>query len=181
MRTPNLLRTVFAHSLTQKTSLTLTVSSVCILKGFNCIWTSAIYVLVPCSCFIIYCCELPFSFRNSCVIYTKQYFKSSLLFQLMPFFVQTYNPMFTRCDPSNKHCGSALWEVPKADDWELPSPSILLTDEQPLGEGCFGTVHRGVVKGPILHSRTMKNTICMNVTVKFLKSESQYLVSLSVL
>ncbi|CAI7996042.1 hypothetical protein GBAR_LOCUS1805, partial [Geodia barretti] len=69
----------------------------------------------------------------------------------------TCNPMFTRCDPSNKHCGSALWEAPKADDWELPSPSILLTDEQPLGEGCFGTVHRGVVKGPILHSRTMKN------------------------
>ena len=78
--------------------------------------------------------------------------------------------MFTICEPG-KQRGSSLWEAPKADDWELPSPSILLMDEQPLGEGCFGTVHRGVVKGPIIHSRTMKNTICMNIAVKFLKSE----------
>ena len=61
-------------------------------------------------------------------------------------------------------------DAPKADDWELPSTNILLTEEEPLGEGCFGMVHRGVVKGPILHSRMMKNTICMNVAIKFLKS-----------
>ena len=82
------------------------------------------------------------------------------------------NLIFSRMD--GKRRSSNLWlpvEAPKADDWELPSPCILLADEEPLGEGCFGTVHRAVVKGPILHSRTMKNTICMNVAVKFLKSE----------
>ena len=73
-----------------------------------------------------------------------------------------------------KRRSSALWlplDAPKADDWELPSSNILLTDEEPLGEGCFGLVHRGVVKGPITYSRMMKNSICINVAVKFLKSK----------
>ena len=73
-----------------------------------------------------------------------------------------------------KRRSSALWlpmDAPKADDWELPSANIILTDRDPMGEGCFGMVHRGVVKGPIIHSRTMKNTIGVNVAVKFLKSE----------
>ena len=61
--------------------------------------------------------------------------------------------------------------MPKADNWELPNENIVLMDEEPLGEGCFGVVHRGIVKGPVLRSRTMKNTICLNVAIKFLKSE----------
>lgn len=82
------------------------------------------------------------------------------------------NPVFRKYD--TKRRSSALWlpvDAPRADDWELPSDNILLTEEEPLGEGCFGTVHRGVVKGPIIHSRMMKNTICINVAIKFLKSK----------
>ena len=85
------------------------------------------------------------------------------------------NPIFRRGATQRRSSRGSLWlplEVPKADDWELPSCNILLNEEEPLGEGCFGTVHKGVVKGPILHSRTMKNTICMNVALKFLKSKS---------
>lgn len=83
------------------------------------------------------------------------------------------NPVFRKYDMKRR--SSALWlpvDAPRADDWELPSANILLTEEEPLGEGCFGMVHRGVVKGPIIHSRMMKNTICINVAIKFLKSKS---------
>ena len=91
------------------------------------------------------------------------------------------NPIFRRGNTQRRSSRGSLWlpmDVPKADDWELPSANILLTEEEPLGEGCFGLVHRGVVKGPIVHSRTMKNTICMNVAIKFLKSKLVFLLSL---
>ena len=62
---------------------------------------------------------------------------------------------------------SASRQHQTADGWEIPSNSIVLEEE--LGEGCFGKVHKGVVRGPILHSRTMKSSICRVVAVKFLK------------
>ena len=56
------------------------------------------------------------------------------------------------------------------DGWEIPSGNIILEDQ--LGEGCFGEVHRGVVKGPLPHSHMMKSTICKTVAIKFLKRKS---------
>ena len=53
------------------------------------------------------------------------------------------------------------------DGWEIPAGSIIL--EEQLGEGCFGEVHRGVVKGPLPNTYMMKTTICKTVAVKFLK------------
>ena len=55
------------------------------------------------------------------------------------------------------------------DGWEIPSASIIL--EEQLGEGCFGEVHRGVVKGPLPTTHMMKSAICKTVAVKFLKRE----------
>ena len=50
--------------------------------------------------------------------------------------------------------------------------------EEELGEGCFGEVHKGIVKGPIPNSRTMKHSICVTVALKFLKSKSVSVVVL---
>ena len=44
--------------------------------------------------------------------------------------------------------------------------------EQQLGEGCFGQVFKGVVKGPISNPKvqpSLKNAICVNVAIKMLK------------
>ena len=57
------------------------------------------------------------------------------------------------------------------DEWELPPQNVVL--EEKLGEGCFGKVLKGFVKGPIASSRVMKNSIYETVAIKFLKSEEQ--------
>ena len=53
------------------------------------------------------------------------------------------------------------------DKWEIPASKIIL--EEMLGEGCFGEVHRGIVKGPLPSTHMMKSAICKTVAVKFLK------------
>ena len=58
-------------------------------------------------------------------------------------------------------------QLPAADKWEIPASNIIL--EEMLGEGCFGEVHRGVVKGPLPSTHMMKSAICKTVAVKFLK------------
>ena len=41
--------------------------------------------------------------------------------------------------------------------------------EAKFGEGCFGEVHRGVVRGPLPGTRSMKTNICVAVAIKMLK------------
>ena len=53
------------------------------------------------------------------------------------------------------------------DEWEIP-PVTIVTEKQ-LGEGCFGQVYKGFVRGPIPGSRTMKDCIHATVAVKYLK------------
>lgn len=55
----------------------------------------------------------------------------------------------------------------EVDKWEIPASKIIL--EEMLGEGCFGEVHRGIVKGPLPNSHMMKSAICKTVAIKFLK------------
>lgn len=55
------------------------------------------------------------------------------------------------------------------DDWEIPVGSVIVDTK--FGEGCFGEVHRGVVRGPLPSSRMMKSNICINVAIKMLKSK----------
>jgi len=57
------------------------------------------------------------------------------------------------------------------DEWELPPDNVVLEEE--LGEGCFGQVLKGFVRGPIASSRVMKNSVYETVAIKFLKSEEQ--------
>ena len=56
------------------------------------------------------------------------------------------------------------------DEWEIPVGSVIVEDK--FGEGCFGEVHKGVVKGPLPSTRTMKSNICVAVAIKMLKSRS---------
>ena len=63
----------------------------------------------------------------------------------------------------------------KTDDWEIPSDNVIIEEE--LGEGCFGMVYKGVVKGPIPNSRTMTTSICKLVAIKFLKCKFMKMAS----
>lgn len=64
-------------------------------------------------------------------------------------------------------------ESPKLDEWEIPANLIVI--EKRLGEGCFGEVYQGVVKGPINNSKiqaSFKNVMCPIVAIKLLKGMS---------
>lgn len=55
------------------------------------------------------------------------------------------------------------------DEWEIPVGSVIV--ESKFGEGCFGEVHKGVVRGPLPSTRSMKTNICIAVAIKMLKSK----------
>ncbi len=59
---------------------------------------------------------------------------------------------------------------PPLDAWEIPRGNLILEGDN-LGRGCFSKVYRGVVKGPIVTSKTMKKSICRTVAIKLLKGE----------
>ena len=59
--------------------------------------------------------------------------------------------------------------LPMEDEWEIPPIAIAV--EKQLGEGCFGLVYKGFVRGPIPGSRTMKNSIHITVAIKYLKGD----------
>ena len=59
-----------------------------------------------------------------------------------------------------------------ADEWEIPPDQVLV--EGSVGEGAFGEVLKGTVKGPLCNPkvpRALKSSICIPVAIKMLKSE----------
>ena len=56
---------------------------------------------------------------------------------------------------------------PAGNGWEIPLEYIVR--EQQLGEGSFGKVAKGFIRGPIPGTYTMKNRIHASVAMKFLK------------
>ena len=66
-----------------------------------------------------------------------------------------------------------LCESPKFDDWEIPASQVMI--EKRLGEGCFGEVYQGIIKGPISNPKvqaSLKNIMCPIVAIKLLKRET---------
>lgn len=64
---------------------------------------------------------------------------------------------------------------PRTDKWEIPAGHVIV--EEWLGEGCFGEVRKGVVKGPIPNSQCMKTSICVTVAIKLLKRKTYSYIS----
>ena len=61
-------------------------------------------------------------------------------------------------------------KAPLLDDWEIPATEVIV-DKQ-LGEGAFGEVYKGVIKGPLRNPKVasaLKQTIGVAVAVKLLK------------
>ena len=57
--------------------------------------------------------------------------------------------------------------IPREDEWEIPSSCLMRESE--LGEGAFGKVHKGFVRGPIEWSKLLKSAVCTTVAIKYLK------------
>ena len=58
------------------------------------------------------------------------------------------------------------------DEWEVPQGEIIV--ESSLGEGAFGEVYKGILKGPIVCSKvrpSQRKAIFTEVAIKLLKSE----------
>ena len=66
--------------------------------------------------------------------------------------------------------------APVIDQWEIPVNKVII--ETKFGEGCFGEVHKGFVRGPIPNSPTMKGSICIAVAIKTLKSKHVVIICL---
>lgn len=68
---------------------------------------------------------------------------------------------------STPEMGQKLEVGPPGSGWEIPLEYIVR--EEQLGEGAFGTVAKGFIRGPIPGTYTMQNRIHASVAMKFLK------------
>ena len=65
----------------------------------------------------------------------------------------------------------------QVDEWEIAEDEITVFKDQPLGEGCFGKVFKGMLMGQSLKNRPKGNfrppifSLTCTVAVKQLKSE----------
>ncbi len=58
------------------------------------------------------------------------------------------------------------------DEWEVPPGEIIVEDS--LGEGAFGEVYKGILKGPIACSKvrpSQRKAVFTEVAIKLLKSK----------
>lgn len=67
---------------------------------------------------------------------------------------------------------------PVLDEWEI-SPDDVIVD-QLLGEGAFGEVYKGVIRGPLANpkvSAVLRQAIGVPVAIKLLKSEFGHFIN----
>jgi hypothetical protein len=71
--------------------------------------------------------------------------------------------------------GGAARPLIQTDEWEIPETEITVFKDQPLGEGCFGRVYKGLLMGHSLQNRPRGNfrppifSVTCPVAVKQLK------------
>lgn len=69
-----------------------------------------------------------------------------------------------------------IGEDNSCDPWELDPASITVEDkEDKLGQGAFGVVNKGYIRGPLLNNKVkveFRNASHIPVAIKMLKSES---------
>lgn len=79
------------------------------------------------------------------------------------------DPLFWSLSRHRSNSDKLRHLIPREDEWEIPS-SCLVRESQ-LGEGCFGEVHKGFIRGSIETSRTLKSAVFTTVAIKYLKRE----------
>jgi len=84
--------------------------------------------------------------------------------------IPTYNPS----NPANGRAPPPF--VPfLSDEWEIPRDELKIFDKEPLGKGCFGEVHKGLLAGqstrrpPLGRSQASRFSLACTVAVKKLK------------
>ena len=65
--------------------------------------------------------------------------------------------------------GSAVIDGPVGNGWEIPKE--YLVREYQLGEGSFGKVAKGFIRGPVPGTYSMNDRIHASVAMKFLKGK----------
>ena len=84
------------------------------------------------------------------------------------------NPLFIS-GAKRDYSRSIIINAPKVDEWEIPACNMIV--EQQLGEGCFGQVFKGPISNPKVQP-SLKNAICVNVTIKMLKRKGSVILAL---
>lgn len=65
-----------------------------------------------------------------------------------------------------------------SDEWEIPRDELKVFDKEPLGKGCFGEVHKGLLAGQTTRksvlgtTRSSRFSLACTVAVKKLKSKN---------
>lgn len=65
-----------------------------------------------------------------------------------------------------------------SDEWEIPRDELKVFDKEPLGKGCFGEVHKGILAGQTTKKSVLGTTqssrfsLACTVAVKKLKSKN---------
>ena len=82
-----------------------------------------------------------------------------------------YDPMFGNVSFGLRDTTLPSNATPQtADDWEVPPSDIIM--DQLLGEGAFGKVYKGFLRGPVTCSKVKpnyRNAVHVNVAIKLLK------------
>ncbi|KAL5497189.1 hypothetical protein EMCRGX_G013614 [Ephydatia muelleri] len=122
------------------------------------------YVLIGIGCFVVV--SVVVILVAMAALCRRRYIRKEMMNN---FKERNTNPLFIS-GAKRDYSRSIIINAPKVDEWEIPACNVIV--EQQLGEGCFGQVFKGVVKGPISNPKvqpSLKNAICVNVAIKMLK------------
>ncbi|CAI7996026.1 Proto-oncogene tyrosine-protein kinase receptor Ret, partial [Geodia barretti] len=90
--------------------------------------------------------------------------------KMMAVFKGERDPLFWSLSRHGSNSHKLRNLIPREDEWEIPSSCLVRESE--LGEGAFGEVHKGFVRGPIESSKLLKSAVCTTVAIKYLKSKA---------